>query len=302
MYAAIGDNEAVRLTALICLSALGFSCAQRRTPEPLPAVREVRQAEAGLGFDPTGNFHREGGRKAFYLCYATGRLELPDDYTGLKVDQGRDGSCKFDLARLDVFVYPAEALAGRETPVTGALAAAEPARRDFVVAHEDFHEQQGVRELSAPLKEAVSMLAGFLTAAGAAELRGDAAGAEQALRETDLFLEKARRMNAAHARLREVYAAYLRKEIPAAQALARKQEIFDGLAHDCGAETAEPPRAFHPCPAALNNAGLAFDVTYTREYPRVHAIFEEAGRDPKAAIEALKTLAQPGGAPQSVAQ
>jgi hypothetical protein len=161
------------------------------------------------------------------------------------------------------------------------------------VAHEDFHEQQGVRELSPALKEAVSMLAGFLAAAEAARLRGDEAEAVQAVREADLFLEKAERINAAHARLAEVYSAYARREIGEGDALARKKAIFGELEASCSANIADGPRAFHLCPAALNNAGLAFDATYTREYPRVHAIFEGAGRDPAAAIEALKALARP---------
>jgi hypothetical protein len=75
--------------------------------------------------------------------------------------------------------------------------------------------------------------------------------------------------------------------------LARKAEVFAELERQCGVQPGTGPRAFHPCPAVMNNAGLAFDVTYTREYPRVHEIFEQKGRDPKAAIEALQELADP---------
>ena len=278
--------------AFACALAAGAACAQRSEPEP-PAIREVRQAEAELGFDPTRNFRQHGERRAYFLCYATGRLEIPDDYDGLRSDLSREPGCRFDPQKLDVFAYPAEAMAGREAPVTQSLAAAEPARRDFVVAHEDFHEQKGVRKLSPSLKEAVSMLAGFLTAAEAARLRGEEAAAGQALAEADRFLEKAKQVNAAHERLRALYAAHARGETSEADALARKAEVFADLEHACATAPGTGPRAFHPCPAVLNNAGLAFDVTYTREYPRVHALFEQSGRDPKAAIEALQDLAEP---------
>src|SRR5690606_7224198 len=117
-----------RAALILALLALGAGCSQRRAAEPA-AIREVRRAEADLGFKPTRNFHAEGGRQAYFLCYAAGRLELPSDYEGLRSALSRTPGCRFDAAKLDVFVYPAEAMAGREAPVTEALAAAEPARR-----------------------------------------------------------------------------------------------------------------------------------------------------------------------------
>ncbi|MEZ5361849.1 MAG: aminopeptidase [Bryobacterales bacterium] len=219
------------------------------------------------------------------------------------VPLSRKPGCRFDTAKLDVFVYPAEAMAGRDAPVTDALAAAEPTRRDFVVAHEDFHEQQGVRQLEPALKEAVFMLAGLLTAAEAASLRDDLEERDRAITEADLFLDKAHRVNAAHRELRALYDAYARGEISATEALAGKREAFARLREQCDQQGAPRPQAFHPCPAAMNNAGLAFDATYTREYPRVHALFEANGRDPKRTIEALRRLAgSPGAAERFVAQ
>ncbi len=231
-----------------------------------------------------------GRRQAYYLCYATGPLELPDDYDGLASDEGRNSGCKFDATELDVFVYPAEALARRRAPVTGSLAVAEPTRRDFVVAHEDFHEQDDVRRMRPALKEAVSMLAGFLAAAEAARLRQDRVGEEQALREADLFLRKAEEINAMHSRLSDLYREARRGEVSEQQALERKAETFERLGQQCRAADSQP-QTFHLCPGALNNAGLAFDFTYTREYPRVHAIWEQEGRDPRRTIMRLRSLA-----------
>ncbi|MCB1021472.1 MAG: aminopeptidase [Acidobacteria bacterium] len=285
----------MRVAAVIGFLLLAAACAQRKAPEPL-AVQTVRRAETQLGYEPTRNFHREGGRHAYFLCYATGPLELPADYGGLRSKLSREPGCRFDSAKLDVFVYPAEAMAGREAPVTDALASAQPARRDFVVAHEDFHEQQGVRQLEPALKEAVSMLAGLLTAAEAASLRDDREERDRTIAEADLFLQKAQRINAAHRELRALYDAYARGEVSQSEALARKQEAFARLQAECDQQGAPRPRAFHPCPAVMNNAGLAFDATYTREYPRVHALFEANGRDPKRTIEALRRLAETPGA------
>ena len=51
--------------------------------------------------------------------------------------------------------------------------------------------------------------------------------------------------------------------IPAAFAVTQR------LAEECGEGPAQ--EAFAACPAAFNNAGLAFEATYTKLYPEVFA-------------------------------
>ena len=275
--------------AAALLAALAAGCASRHATAPPASLSEVRQAEADLGFEPTKNFHRHGRRDAYWLCYAAEKLDLPDDYSGLLRREGRGRGCPFDPRRYDVFVYPAEALAGREAPVTETLAAAEPARRDFVVAHEDFHDQPGVRELPATTKEAASMLAGLLAAAEAARAREGETAYRAALAEAEVFLAKSRLVNEARVRLRALYAQHRAGALEREAALQAKQALLDELARDCRA--LEPrPRAFDACPAVLNNAGVAFDATYTLDYPRMFEIYEQANRDAAAAIAALREL------------
>lgn len=45
--------------------------------------------------------------------------------------------------------------------------------------------------------------------------------------------------------------------------------------------------AYNPCPAVLNNAGLAFDSTYTRPYPLIFELLPAAGWDRQAAVRVL---------------
>lgn len=264
-------------------------CAARQPPQA--DLSAVRAAEQALNYEPTANFERHGGRANYRICYWTGPFELPDDYTGLDY---REGRCPSRSAGQDVLLYEPEALAGRETPVTGALAAADPQRRAFVTAHEDFHEQRGVRELEPALKEAYSTLAGLLTAAEAARIEhGDGSDeARAALAEAELFRRKSRIVNAAHARLRAVYARFDSGALSRREALAEKAAAFAELEAACTAVDPKP-RAFAMCPAALNNAGLAFDATYTRRFDEAWALYEAAGRDAAATVARLRVAAAP---------
>jgi hypothetical protein len=48
--------------------------------------------------------------------------------------------------------------------------------------------------------------------------------------------------------------------------------------------------SFNKCPAAMNNAGLAFDNTYTRQYPAMVDRYQRAGANTKATILDLRRL------------
>jgi len=264
-------------------------CAARQ--QPTADLSAVRAAERELVYEPTANFERHGGRANYRICYWAGPFELPDDYTGL---DHREGRCPSRSDGNDVFLYEPEALAGRKTPVTGALAQADPQRQAFVTAHEDFHEQPGVRDLEPALKEAYSTLAGLLTAAEAARIEhGDGSGeVRAALAEAELFRRKSRIVNAAHARLRAVYGRLESGELSRREALNAKAAAFAELEAACAA-VAPKPRAFAVCPAALNNAGLAFDATYTRRFDEAWALYEAAGRDAAATVARLREAAAP---------
>ena len=51
------------------------------------------------------------------------------------------------------------------------------------------------------------------------------------------------------------------------------------------------PSSFNKCLPVQNNAGLAFDATYTRHYPLLYELFWARGQDPRATIEAIKQAA-----------
>ncbi|MDW8354182.1 MAG: aminopeptidase [Bryobacterales bacterium] len=254
-----------------------------------------KQYQRALGLPETGNFRKRAeSRQAFYRCYYTGKLELPDSYDRLRLVEGTASGCAVNQEEYDVFFYPIEAVADGAAPVTGSLEAAAPERQAVVVAHEDFHEM--LHRLPVHLAEAAATLAGFVVAA---QFARDTAGPDSELAraladEAKLFFRKAEIVNRYHARLSEIYARARAGKLSREQALTIKRGLFAALERECLA-IAPKPRTFNPCPAALNNAGLAFDYTYTKHYPLLYRSFDALGGALSSFLDKIKSLIGKGG-------
>lgn len=249
------------------MAAACLTAAADKAPEQL--IDSLKSAEQSDGFKPTGNFaHSDAGVAAYYRCYYTGKLQLPETYSGLDLRQGTQDGCAIDEQKYDVFFYPIEAVASGHAPVTKTLENATTARIATVVPHEDFHAQ--IETLPEPIAEAAATLIGFAVADEV--LKG--AGKRS---EADLFLAKALLINRYYDQLRDVY------RTDRAHALDRKAMLFDALQRECHAVSVEP-RSFNKCVSAPNNAGLAFDYTYTRYYPLLYRVFSACSRDTKCAV------------------
>jgi hypothetical protein len=284
-------------TALLILIAGATACSLKKPPTSTPfanqqIVEEMKGLQKALGFEDTKNFARLAERPAaVYRCYFTGKLELPDSYRQLRVVQGDVSGCAMDEQKYDVFFYPAEAIASGSMPVTPALAEASVARLLVVVPHEDFHNQRELRKAPPEVAEAAATLVGFVTASEFAKAKyGPRSPLSQGLEgEARVFLEKSRIVNLYYGRLSALYRSFRERDVTRVQALAEKQTLFAELQQQCAAIVPEPV-TFNKCPAALNNAGLAFDRTYTLEYPRVFEGHYSVGEDPHVSLERLKTL------------
>jgi hypothetical protein len=258
------------------------------TPQDL--VGALKHLEKTLGFRKTKNFSSHSDQSvADYRCYYTGKLELPESYEGLKLATGTKDGCTLDPAKFDVFFYPIEAVGSGETPVTSTLERDSTERLLVVVPHEDFHGSEQLDKLPATLNEAASTLIGFLTAGEVAREKFGA-GSEvyrNLLREPELFLQKATIVNRYHARVGQLYAAVQSGEVSQTEALAQKEELFQEIHQSCQAISPDP-RSFNKCPAANNNAGLAFDETYTKYYPMMYELYAANGQKLKETIGAIK--------------
>jgi hypothetical protein len=257
---------------------------------PSNLVRAVKGLEAKVGLGGTQSFEGETEQAAAdYRCYYTGKLELPDDYEGLRLKLASAQGCKLNPVKYDVFFYPLQAMASPKARVTTSLAHSSPERLLTVIPHEDFHQDPALRGLPAPLTEAAATLVGFLTARDAARQQFGVTSEVylNLSREAPLFLAKANLTNHYFDELRQLYANYRAKRISKGEALAAKARIFQAAQRAC--ESVQPqPRSFNRCLAANNNAGLAFDHTYTLYYPLVYGVAEAHGGDLKLTIDALR--------------
>ncbi|HLW79842.1 MAG TPA: hypothetical protein VKU44_09620 [Terriglobia bacterium] len=263
---------------------------ESQTPAQPELIRAIKRLEKKLGFRRTGNFKtRSDEITAFYRCYYTGKLELPDSYENLRLKQGTKDGCDLDPEQYDVFFYPIEAVASGKSPVTASLERDSMERFLVVVPHEDFHATKELHKLPAALTEAASNLAGFLTAAEVARQKfgPDSAVAQNLDREPDLYLRKSELVNRYHDKLGQLYASVRAGQIGRPEALAEKDRLFVQMQDECQAISPDP-KSFNKCLAANNNAGLAFDATYTKYYPLGYELFVAEGRKARATLDAIK--------------
>jgi hypothetical protein len=264
--------------AMICVALAGVRAAE-------PDIQQIKTIEQSVGFRPTGNFERaDPHRTAYYRCYYTGKLELPKSYNNLKLREGATNGCDLDENKYDVFFYAIEAVASGQTPVTESLAAATAERRAMVVPHEDFHAQ--IKDLPDRIAEAAATLIGFVTAATALN---------EAPMDADLFLRKAEMVNRAFDRLSAVYKTARRGGISKRAAREEQRLVLSSLQHECAAVSPRP-QSFNECVSAANNAGLAFDHTYTKFYPLVYSVYAACDKDLKCTAQ--KILAAPRKKPE----
>jgi hypothetical protein len=308
-----GRKRTLRLTITVILLVLAMltGCHRARPlsppPEPSPrlkVIREIQQYGESVGFEQTGTFSRHAPEQAaFHRCYYTGKFELPDSYAGLKVKDGSGRGCNVDSRKYDVFFYPIEAVASPKTPMTAALTEASLERLAVVVSHEDFHQQKAIRRLPPAIEEASTTLVAFLTAAGYAK---SAHGEDSALYrnlsgEAAKFLQKAEIIKSFHGRLNALYQDVAAGKTGKSAAISEKQHLFEALAQACKAIDPDPA-SFNECPAAMNNAGLAFDHTYAKHYPLMYRLAASHNQDVLSLWETLQRLpAKKWSEPEAVA-
>ena len=287
----------------VALAAIGGCAGNTRpnlTPEPATVshfvaaevIAEVKDFAVALGGHATENFVRYSDRQTSdNRCYFTGKLQLPEFYSTLRMVREDEASCAARSGDHDVFFYPVQAVASGEETITVSLAEASTERLLVVVPHEDFHNQREARKAPTEVAEAAATLVGFLTASGFANDRfgPESATARTLARDADLFLRKSFLVNQYYEKVSGLYRELQSGALNPAQALERKAHLFAELQRSC-AEIAPEPVSFNKCPAAMNNAGLAFDRTYTAHYPMFHELYTLLGSDAPTLVSTLKRL------------
>lgn len=275
----------------------------RDQPAIAAPVREtidsLKAYEAQVGFETTHNFAAATGEAFPGRCYFTGILDLPESYRQLRLSPAADGRCGIDESEYDVFPYLLEVAATGRSPVTPALEGAALERLLMVVPHEDFHNQPEMKGAPPEVAEAAATLVGYLTAAGFARQHygPDSQVSQRLALEATLFLTKARIVNDYFTRVAAMYSSYRDRRFSRDDALVSKRELFGELLQACSS-SGPAPVSFNRCPAIMNNAGLAFDHSYTREYPVLFDFHVRLGGNILSTVAGLRRLLGrwPGGA------
>jgi hypothetical protein len=298
-------SRAVRIGVACFVLAAGAACSRNTRPNLTPTspghpshfvasevIAEVKDFAVALGGHETENFLRHSDNHASdNRCYFTGKLQLPEFYSALHMVREDGERCAARGGEHDVFFYPVQAVASGEETITVSLAEAPTERLLVVVPHEDFHNQREARTAPTEVAEAAATLVGFLTASEFAKDRfgPESATARMLARDPELFLRKSFVVNQYYDKVRDLYRNLESGALTSAQTLERKAELFAELQRSCGA-IAPDPVSFNKCPTVLNNAGLAFDRTYTRHYPMLHELYTLLGHDTSALVATLKRL------------
>lgn len=280
---------ALSFLLLLC----GSGCTRHSTSDP-PTERQRQIARLQdfsheKGMPRTGNFRRFDARKAaYYLCYSARKWELPEDYNGLRYKESDAQGCRIDEEKFDVYFHRVEAVAMVNTPVTLSLEEASDERALMVAAHEEVHEDPQLQRFPQAVRESATTLLGILTAAEFAMRDGDTATATHLSEDARTFKRKAQEVNALHARLRALYEEHRAGKLSRAETAAEKARLFAEHASAC--KSFGNAHSINPCLPASNNAGLAFDHTYTRFYPLLHTLFEANHFDLDAFLKTLRGL------------
>jgi hypothetical protein len=295
---------AVRLGVACAVAAAGSGCARNPRASVVPpgvseapftateVIAEVKDFAVALGGEETGNFRRQSDRATSdNRCYFTGKLQLPEYYSALRMVREDGERCAARSGEHDVFFYPVQAVASGEETITVSLAEAPTERLLVVVPHEDFHNQRESRTAPVEVAEAAATLVGFVTASEFARERfgAESVTARMLAGDADVFLRKSLIVNQYYEKVRDVYHDLQAGALTQSEALERKASLFSELQQSCTGIAPEPA-SFNKCPAAMNNAGLAFDRTYTRHYPMLHDLYTLLGGDTATLVSTLKRL------------
>ncbi len=251
----------------------------------LELITEIKAFQKKIGFDETENFKTYSDETTAYdYSFFTSITTLPyslDDPL-LQAATGKPESIPIDLEKYDVFFYSIQALAGIETPVTKSLLQAPLPRFIHVIFHEDWHEQidspLGIEEPSA---EVVSYTAAMLFAK---EKLGQNSEVYRTLQKRfSKKLEESEIYQQYYDELNILYSSFHSGAISEADTLAQKARLLKEMASELRSLWGAAPRQ-------LNNAFIAFQMTYFRHFPLIQQVYSATNYDLAETMAILRSV------------
>ena len=232
----------------------------------------IRGFERRIGFRETDNFKDvERETESYPFCGFSPSVYLPYSYQDPAIrwiEVKSVDECREEAGEgMDVYFDQTEALGESGTPVTPSMLSGSLVRFVYLVLHEDCHDQFdlpfGIEEplCNVVTYHAMEAYAGDKERFSALER---VALRRYAVREP----ERTRQSKAYYEQLESVYARFSRREISREAVTAERAKIF-GAAE----RTLAWPKG------ALNNVGIANDMTYSRHYPYLESVYVALDRD-----------------------
>lgn len=259
------------LLALLVIFVPGISScapsAELNKEQRLDLIQEIKAFEKELGFNDTENFMTYSQEtKAYDYYFYTPSTHLPYslDDPALQSGTGTPKSVSLDSTKYDVYFYSIPALAGIKTPVTKSLLEAPLYRYIRLIFHEDWHEQidlpLGIEESSA---EAVSYTAAMLFTA---EKFGEDSNVYRTLRD---HLSNKLRESVVYQKyydeLTALYSQFQAGTISEAETIEEKNKLLKSMKKELW-------NIWGGVPDQLNNAFIAFQMTYLRHLLVMHQV------------------------------
>ncbi|MFC1955106.1 aminopeptidase [Chloroflexota bacterium] len=263
----------------------------------LELITEIKAFEKKLGFDETENFKTYSGEtEAYDYSFFTSKTNLPyslDDPL-LQAATGKPESVPIDLEKYDVFFYSIQAVAGIETPVTKSLLQAPRPRFIHVIFHEDWHEQMdsplGIEE---PCAEVVGYTAAMLFAR---EKFGQSSEVYETLQKRfGKKLEESELYQQYYDELDILYSSFHSGTISEADTLAQKASLLKEMANELRS-------LWGASPGQLNNAFVAFQMTYFRHFPLIQQVYSATNYDLAETMAIFRAVPAQGIAFDTVAK
>ncbi len=279
--------------AVLLLSSTGCSLSSPQTElsdelqQRMQLVEEIKAFEQELDLKETDNFKTYSDELESYdYFFYTPQLTIPyslDDPL-LLCSKGKPED--YNMEGYDVFFYSIQAIAGVETPVSSSLMQAPLSRFIHVVFHEDWHEQidssKGIEEPSA---EIISYNAALLFTEK--KFGRDSVIYRTLNEQYDSKLRLSLVYQQYYDKLSELYAQYHSGEITEESTLSRKAELIEAM----GGELEE---IWGTRPDQLNNAYIAFQMTYFRHFLLMHQLFVSTGYDLSKTISIFLSIPNQG--------
>ena len=285
-----------KITYLLALSALIAAlfggCARiQEFILPTPSVpgewnallAEVRVFERRIGFHKeTENFKtvfKEAG--SYSMCGYAPRLRLPYSYEDPMIrwgDAQTEADCRAGAGSDDVYFTTVEAIGEIGTAVTSSMLEGKLDRFLYLVIHEDCHDQF---DLPYGVEEALCNLIGYKGMAAFTTQKYGALGREHLAirRYAGKQSELTRAVVDYYQQVEQLYARHARKEIAAEATLQTRARIF-----------ANAERTFGWNKNAMNNVGLANEMTYSRHYPLLERVYVALDSDLARTVEFFKEV------------